>query len=367
MSHFNLRKAALVILAVFSFILSLDCSKNNPVNPKTEEPQKPLEFTWKVDTIVTPRGFYTTDRKIWGSSPTDVWIIGFNTSYMGEIYRFDGKSWNRMTPNFELNADYKDMMGFSSDNIYFAGYTWATTGINSTRFNTLIVHYDGNSFVKVPIPTSEGVLTHIWGRNPRDIWACGTKGLLYHFDGVNWTLMKQNTGVDLGPIFGTGESDVYMVSESNDYKLIDSLHGASTVYFSTLESGNWVVKDSCRLHVESGVSYGYTFGRNSMWGTSRTELYSIVDRIYKYDGMKWNVNGWVYNEVKDIRGTGPDDIYVVGMHGYISHFDGKQWKSIREYEDTIANFFSVQPFKNEIFILVYYLGDAYVVRGIKKS
>lgn len=366
MNLFNLRKAALVTVAVFSLILGLNCAKDNIVNSKTDDSQEPLKFTWKVDTIITPMGFYSAERKIWGSSPSDVWIIGFNSSYLGEIYRFDGNLWNRMTPDLQLNADYSDMTGFSSDNIYFAGYSWANAG-TSTKFNILIVHYNGKSFTKVPIPPIEGVLTHIWGRNPSDIWACGTKGLLCHFDGVRWTVTKQNTSVDLGPICGTGESNVYMLSRTNAHKYIDSLHGASTMYFSSLESGKWIVKDSCRLHVESGVSYGYTFGRNAMWSTSNNELYSIVDRIYKYDGQKWSVNGWAYNTINDIRGTAPEDIYVVGMHGLINHYDGKQWTYIDEYSSTIANFYSVQPFKNEIFILVSYLGDAYVVRGIKKA
>lgn len=58
------------------------------------------------------------------------------------------------------SADYEDMIGFSNQDIYFAGYTF--TGGFNTKFHSLIVHYDGKNFHQEEIPESEGVLSHIW-------------------------------------------------------------------------------------------------------------------------------------------------------------------------------------------------------------
>ena len=136
------------------------------------------------------------------------------------------------------------------------------------------------------------VLSTIWGSSPNDVWITGGGGTvndrLFHFDGTKWTNYKVPPGCNGFVLYGFSANNVWM--GGND--------------------GN----------------------------------------IWHFDGQSWVLNfkyqpnGWQSEQIQDIWGTNPNDVYAVGVvlydhqmfqRGFILHYDGVEWKKVYE-----ANFYS---------------------------
>jgi len=116
----------------------------------------------KMDT-----GVEVTLFGVWGAAPDDLWSIGFTTddSLPGEIIRYDGKSWTRVT---DLPSD------LSSDHFF-----------------------------------------KVWGSSTDDVWVVGSNNLILRWDGSTWHNEKADIDTDWVTVTGRtrpdGKSDVVIV------------------------------------------------------------------------------------------------------------------------------------------------------------
>ncbi|MGH2567772.1 MAG: hypothetical protein ACRDGA_05490, partial [Bacteroidota bacterium] len=92
------------------------------------EPIKdPRSYTWTIDTLAYPGSFQTAMRDIWGSSPTNVYVVGHNSDGFGKMFHFDGQEWKPVGLNpieggtIEGPIDLSAIHGFSRDNIWVVG------------------------------------------------------------------------------------------------------------------------------------------------------------------------------------------------------------------------------------------------------
>ncbi|MFQ5631413.1 MAG: hypothetical protein ACE5I1_21785, partial [bacterium] len=77
----------MLLLTVALFWHGIGCKKN-PVAPPD-----PRHLTWTVDTLRYPDSFQTLMYGIWGSSPNDVYAVGHTNVVRGNMYHYNGKSW----------------------------------------------------------------------------------------------------------------------------------------------------------------------------------------------------------------------------------------------------------------------------------
>jgi hypothetical protein len=98
-------------------------------------------------------------RAIWGTSPTDVWVVGEAPAAL----HWDGQAWNEMP--FGLSRP--------------------------------------------------GTLNGVWASGPRDVFAVGAEGAVLHFDGGSWSRMTVPTDRDLVAVAGRSASDVYALAQSS--------------------------------------------------------------------------------------------------------------------------------------------------------
>jgi len=97
-------------------------------------------------------------RAIWGSSPTDIWVVGEAPAAL----HWDGQSWNEM-----------------------------------------------------PFGVSRpGTLYGVWASGPRDVFAVGDGGTVLHFDGGSWSRMSVPTDRDVVAVAGRAPNDVYALAQS---------------------------------------------------------------------------------------------------------------------------------------------------------
>lgn len=99
-------------------------------------------------------------------SPNKGWAIG-----SGYVYEYNGISWTKMTGT--SFGSLSDIVAFNEKNIWILG-------------NGVVYHYDGNSWTKTTIAIGNGVDLDAISEN--DIWALGSYGEVFHYNGTGWGL-----------------------------------------------------------------------------------------------------------------------------------------------------------------------------------
>jgi hypothetical protein len=152
------------------------------------------------------------------ASSTECWAAGY--SYIGSdadartlIERWDGTAWTIVESPNALTAQ-NFLVGVtcvSASNCWAAGYT-NDAGVTSAH-QTLIEHWDGNSWVIVSSPntssTQHNWLTGITCASASECWAVGYYigstylNLIEHWDGSAWTVVTPpNNGSSLNLLYG---------------------------------------------------------------------------------------------------------------------------------------------------------------------
>jgi hypothetical protein len=117
----------------------------------------------------TQLGF--ADDNMFALSKTDFWLISTGAL----LHTLDGKNFDDLRPSGEYNACW----GTSSNDMFFVGN------------GGLIYHFDGTNFTKMTSNTTKD-LRSVWGTSHNDVWATGwnsSKGetVLMHYDGNSWS------------------------------------------------------------------------------------------------------------------------------------------------------------------------------------
>jgi len=173
--------------------------------------------SWEIDGVVTDAAF-----GVWGSSPTNLFVVGGGFSYYPLILRSDGDTWVQMggadgylmsgvwgsAPNdvFAVGTEainhlneyvwspmdvgslsldgvfLEDVWGSSGSDVYTVGYHWA---------GPVLLHYDGAGWQQIEVASIAGDadLYGVHGAGPDDVWIVGGEqgsGIVLHFDGETW-------------------------------------------------------------------------------------------------------------------------------------------------------------------------------------
>jgi len=255
--------------------------------------------------------------------------------------------------------------------VYAAGSKLIVDTVLHTE--ALILKYNGISWQTENLPLGSG-LKFIQGRNSGDIWACGYYGTIYRKINNQWLKLPfdereylglMSVSPSLGPLYMALNGEVFLMNEYYNYK---AYQDTAMFYFSKYSNNIWQDLDSCRLVNIDGIPTGFTFGNKAMYGVNENEIYSVGNRgLFKFNGNNWILTTWDDYLYRDIKGTQENRMFVVGDHGTIRYSDGSSWIRIGDYSSYIVDFYSVMPFKDEIFIGAYQLGVGYVVHGRVKK
>ena len=128
-------------------------------------------------------------------SPSNVWAVGFFDNGGGRprtlIVHWDGKAWTRVpSPNLS------DSDGLTSVRFVSAKNGWAVGSFNDGTDHTLTLHWNGKAWKRVPSPSFllNSVLTAVSVVSARNVWAVGQassrtqeKTLILHWNGTRWS------------------------------------------------------------------------------------------------------------------------------------------------------------------------------------
>jgi photosystem II stability/assembly factor-like uncharacterized protein len=254
--------------------------------------------TWTASFKGIP-GYVPPVMGVWGSSPTDVFAVGWN----GTILHYDGRTWAPVDNGTTTNYLYHNAVWGSSPTDVFA------VGLFG-----IILHYDGNTWTEMDSGTTEW-LHAVWGSSPTDVFAVGDNGIVLHYDGNTWSHMNSGTTEHLRGVWGSCATDIFAVGWNGTILHYDGI--------------TW-----------NAMISGTTKGLIAVWGSMPTDVFAVggYGIILHYDGSIWTDNSLETRKTtyECIWGTSGTDIFIGGRDGSILHYDGNAWFAVRPGQSSNA-------------------------------
>ncbi len=319
-----------------SFLIIRSCSENGVKPPPPEEKLCEItdstshDFTFVIDTVgVFPSALYD----VAAIDHNNVWAVGvINTPEYDSVWnnptkRHNAIKWNGSSYEYHqlkivaftgtdtFIQDLRVALAFSENNI------WFFSGAGS------YVHWNGTEWNSAFIWESKGVPKRAWGSSPDNFYLVGDNGSITHYNGDSFSLMESGTDEDLWQIAG------YVDQENG--KTIMWAHGDFIVLY--YDGNMWeTVWEDTNPYVE---------GLNAPGGIYIPKPGSVVlgmfkpSRTYGYCFKEggFNSNRYLFDTdvgVLDMAGTSLSDLFLVGSHNEVAHFNGS---TIKEYKQIFGD------------------------------
>lgn len=238
-------------------------------------------------------------RDIWGSSATDVWIVG---RFGALLHWTGGPNWDTATPP-DTSADLVSVWGSASDEVWAVG---SLPGQVST-----IIRYNGTTWTG-DTSTADHELTGVWGLPSGDAWLVGHAFNFHRYlppPDDDWQ-REQAFDVVYWP------EDIWIDAAPNSDIWIGGNQGIS----------RWSNADSS--YVESFPVAADIIG---VWGLDANNVWAVGTGGAI---MRWNGSSWVpqaSNTTSDLHAvwaSAPNDAWAVGSGGTIVHWNGTTWQPV---------------------------------------
>jgi hypothetical protein len=246
--------------------------------------------------------------------------------------------YNKFDQDEEQREWLYDMWGTSASNIWAVGTRGA------------LFHFDGRAWESLPC---EGRPIHhfgVWGAGANAVWVVGSEGKVLRWDGKGWTCEQLPTSTTLIGVHGTSRHDLWIVGRKG---LIVHWDGAE---WKPVESGvkrdlyrvwavrpdlAWAVGDTGTLLRWDGRRWakqdlGTVSPLMTIWARSAKDVWvgALNGQVFRWNGRQWTpVNVFSIEDMKHphpcvekILGFGSDDVWVMGCQ--IHHYDGRVWRRL---------------------------------------
>lgn len=259
---------------------------------------------------------------IWGSGPSDVWVVGDNNT----IRRWNGSAWTSMTTG-TLGSRFGAVVGRGPDDVWI--------------FGTYLHHWDGTRFTQlqradVSVPMASAAIGD-------QLWVVGYQGLLARHDGFAWANPGSRVPYGFGAVSGTSARDVWAAgvvsvahydgTQWSRVPLPSNIAGFKSLWASAPDDvwgvgdnglARWDGRSWYKVAVPAGVSESYLV---ALWGSSASDVWAVGlgGTSIHWDGRTWAaVPTGVSGPLHAVSGTGPRDVWA-GADWYILHWDGDRW------------------------------------------
>ena len=233
-----------------------------------------------------------TGLLVWsfGFSPSDVYAVGLE----GSVVHYDGSAWTVLDSGTEESL--WGVWGTSGTDLWIVGGD-ADVGV------PLILHYDGSTFTETPLDPAQNsrlatTVFKVWGIGSK-VFAVGQRGLIIEWDGSQWVenLAGADADQDFVSLWGTSEDHIVAVGGRSNGRIAE-YDGTSwtTTSLSGLGGMNAVFMDDPEQAIIGGVggwvgTYGptdddlspetsvVTQDVHAIWGDGTGTYYAVGGRF----------------------------------------------------------------------------------------
>jgi len=337
------------ILLVF---IALSCKDTPPEPPVHKDPRT---YTWTVDTLSYPGSVQTIMTGIWGSSPSNLYVVGHNDQARGLMWHFDGTSWSPVrltvidggpiTGSISLSA----IRGFAANDVFAVGARFVQhVGSTELSDTSLAIHFDGNQWRDIS-PVSGKYLHEVWGRSANDLWVGGVKSTFFHRSSSGWTRDTLPIGVPPGAslqltsIIGDPSSTFAfgLTTQSNPIRFTYSFFGRF--------GQSWSLVDTFVIDQPGSIDMWGSAG----WVSPSGQLYSYSPGVFRWQGNQWVpflMNSFAF---RGMAGISEQNVFLVGDFGKVYHYNGSDWFQFQNLSDENVVYTGVWFDGKEVFIVGY--------------
>jgi hypothetical protein len=290
--------------------------------------------------IMNPGGSPHALNDVWGSSPSapaqassDVFAVGD----FGTILHYNGTTWSPMS-----SGTSDQLVGVWGTGDVSGG---TATDVFAVSNNGTILHYGGSVWSTMP-GNANGFLYDVWGSSSHDVFAASGHGTILHYDGAAWSPMNSGASSNLLAVWGASGSDVFAVGGNGTILHYDPARdtaqqaavlgaaGPGGSRWSPMNSGVQIKLDG--IWGAPGSPPGNDSGTG---GTGGVFVVGNLGTILHYDpareatgpgGTTWSaMKSGTTDRLTAVWGSSGSDVYAVGEHATILHYDGKAWAVVR--------------------------------------
>ena len=327
-------KKLILSIILLLIIITISCESPTEIIDNTQPGRR--DYVWTVDTLDPGPGNATSMFEMWGSSPTDIWLVGSGYSMKHAIWHYDGTEWKNVVP--DENIACGGLWGFAPNDIWMG-----TT-------NSQIWHYDGSKWRKFGTYKYKDFdnvyIQRIHGQNPNDVYAVGFAdtynvgycAVILHFDGSQW---KYEEFGNIEESFANVVVDINTnvpIIRSSDY----NSHGQGNVIYK-YENGT--------------LTELYRGGDRTGMGSIAGKAIVVIDKIGKLqDKTLYSFNGTNLVKYKDfpymnfvgnVTGRNSNDIFCSTSEWHLGHYNGTDLKDLIQTNVSIAR---ILLFEKDVFV-----------------
>ena len=179
-----------------------------------------------------------------------------------------------------------------------------------------------------------GAITKCWGINNTDLYVIGLNGSIDHYQNAQGSKIESGTNDNLTDISGDADGDLYTCGvRDSDGTSIILKKSASSDWQPFVHSG-MVTKDEL-FHPNL---YGEIV---TIYVEDKNTIYAAGNILYRCKFRKWNYvrslpenyiggnpNVYYRGFIDRVKGTAPNDLWIIGDRNTVRHFNGIRWKQI---------------------------------------
>ncbi|MCA0444670.1 MAG: hypothetical protein LCH54_00435 [Bacteroidetes bacterium] len=315
-----------ILTLFFPVLLFTGLSCNSPTEPKDNPGPDTTShnFVWRVDTI----GYYQSlVRDVAVISENDIWAVGtFYKKHQTQdstendrygICKWDGIKWNYLKVPYRFNGVEEP-----NSNVQFAAIFPLKSGVIwlSSVGRTPIRYKNGifDSYTTTDVTTDRNYIKKIWGSDENNVWFVGEKGLILYYNGSTFTKIPYSDEYDFIDVWGDETGVVRAVAREQS--------GYSS-FLVKIENGrpkNEIIgsgKPEDSIVPDIFHSVWWKTDGSFYWNASSNGVYINEKGNYKKIINHYTFTPWIGTLV--VRGCAENDVFLVGIHGQVIHYNGR--------------------------------------------
>lgn len=340
------------LIVILTFIIT--CTENPTANDDDNPPGR-RDYVWTIDTIQSG-SIQTYLTSLWGSSSKNVWASGYDADNAKCVYYFDGTQWSSVfiPPTYFIKQFYA-MEGSNPNNIFFVGAASYFNPSPPPNFldSALVLQYS-NGIWKYHNLSDAAAINSLCIVNENEIWAGGSKGNLFRYNGVNWeeyfignaeVLIYCIEAMTADNIFAVGHYEKNIIGQGA--YLADYLYRFNGTQWNLIDS-NIVSSNLNRLSFPTLLRNidGNIFGSGDIGFAQKS-------------GDSWQViKSNIYGQ---FNGTNENNIFLANQDFGVLHYNGKDWYRFDELP--WLRYYDVEVFIDAVFLLATDSYKSYIVTG----
>jgi len=308
---------------------------------------------------------------------------GFKTSPVAGTWK-DVSSPDVAPTNASINNQLRGIKAISDANVWAVGWANNPQGSFQAAENTLIEHFDGQSWQIVPSPNTrlpQNELHAVSGTSATDVWAVGmaqdpSTGLQHtltlHFNGSSWSLVpspSNDTAINfLTSVVALSPTNAYAAGYHAPAPTTANPNPKDETLILHWDGTSWTQIVSPNPNLANGSNnqlFGLTaISATDVWAVGFTGDFNngFAPLTLHFDGTSWNViaavtpsTGVTGDYFAAVSAVASNDVWAVGQsrgsstRHVIEHWDGSQWTKF---------FFTFSPFVNTNFDALYAVSAA---------